>query len=89
MTNFFIKILKKQEKKLALTQFIVIREVWLGNSKMFTCIDQSRFYIFSHSQINFCKNDLQKAKQNSRMFSETNYATNIIFANDHYGQDDD
>ena len=28
--------------------YYVIREIWLGNSKKFICIDQSRFYISLH-----------------------------------------
>ena len=28
--------------------YYVSREIWLGNLKKFICIDQSRFYIFSH-----------------------------------------
>ena len=46
---FFIKSLKSKKRKLAVTLFhYIIREIWLGNSKKFICIDQSRFYIFSH-----------------------------------------
>ena len=45
------KSLKSKKKKLALTLFYYVsREVWLGNSKRLICIDQSRFYIFSHPQ---------------------------------------
>ena len=37
--------------KLALTSFYYVsREIWLGNSKKVICIDQSRFYIFPHTQ---------------------------------------
>ena len=46
---FFIKSLKSKKKKLALTSFYYVsREMWLDNSKKLICIDQSRFYIFSH-----------------------------------------
>ena len=46
---FSIEILRSKKKKLALTLFYyVIREIWLGNSKMVIYIDQSRFYIFSN-----------------------------------------
>ena len=46
---FFIKSLKSNKKKLALTSFYYVsREIWLGNSKKLICIDQLRFYIFSH-----------------------------------------
>ena len=46
---FFIKSLKSKKKKLALTSFYYVsREIWLDNSKKLICIDQSRFYIFSH-----------------------------------------
>ena len=46
---FFIKSLKSKEKKLALASlYYVSREIWFGNSKKLICIDQSRFYIFSH-----------------------------------------
>ena len=36
--------------KEAATNFVyhVSREIWLDNSKNLICIDQSRFYIFSH-----------------------------------------
>ena len=44
-----VKSLKSKKKKLALTLFYYVsREIWLGNSKNLICIDQSRFYIFSH-----------------------------------------
>ena len=40
---------KSKKKKLALPLFYhVSQEIWLGNSKKLICIDQSRFYIFSH-----------------------------------------
>ena len=39
--------LKSKKKKLQLFYY-VSQETWLGNSKKVTCIDQSRFYIFSH-----------------------------------------
>ena len=40
---------KSKKKRLALTSFhYVSREISLGNSKKLICIDQSRFYIFSH-----------------------------------------
>ena len=48
-TFFFIKSLENKKKKLALTSiYYVSQEIWLGNSKKLICIDQSRFYIFSH-----------------------------------------
>ena len=44
-----VKSLEKKKKKLALTLlYYVSKEIWLGNSKKVICIDQSRFYIFSH-----------------------------------------
>ena len=44
-----VKILKSKKKKLALTLFYYVsQEIWLGKSKKFICIDQSRLYIFSH-----------------------------------------
>ena len=44
-----VKSLKSKKKKLTLTLFYYVsREIWLGNSKKLICIDQSRFYIFSH-----------------------------------------
>ena len=46
---FFIKSFENKKKKLALTLiYHVSQEIWLGNSKKLICIDQSRFYIFSH-----------------------------------------
>ena len=45
-----VKSLKSKKKQLALTLFYVSLEIWLGNSKKLICIDQSRFYIFSHLQ---------------------------------------
>ena len=46
---FFIKSLQSNKKKLALTLFYYVsREIWLDNSKKLICIDQLRFYIFSH-----------------------------------------
>ena len=46
-----VKSLKSKKKKLALTLFYYAsREIWLDNSKKLICIDQSRFYIFSHPQ---------------------------------------
>ena len=46
-----VKSLKSKKKKLALTLFYYVsREIWLGNSKKLICIDQSRFYIFSHPE---------------------------------------
>ena len=48
---FFIKSLKSKIEKLALTSFYCVSpEKWLGNSKKLICIDQLRFYIFSHPQ---------------------------------------
>ena len=45
------KSLKSKKKKLLLTLcYFVSQEIWLGNSKGFVCVDQSRFYIFSHPQ---------------------------------------
>ena len=50
-----VKSIKSKKKKLALTLFYYVRrEIWLGNSKKLICIDQSRFYIFSHPRE--CKN---------------------------------
>ena len=44
-----VKSLKSKKKKLALTLFYYVsREIWLDNSKKLICIDQLRFYIFSH-----------------------------------------
>ena len=44
-----VKSLKNKKKKLALTLFYYAsREMWLVNSKKLICIDQARFYIFSH-----------------------------------------
>ena len=46
---FFIKSYKSKKEKLALTSFYYVsRDIWLGNSKKLICIDQSKFYIFSH-----------------------------------------
>ena len=46
-----VKSLKSKKKKLALTLFYYVsREIWLGNTEKLICIDQSRFYIFSHPQ---------------------------------------
>ena len=48
---FFVKSLKSKTKKLALILFrYVSQEIRLGNSKKLICLDQSRFYIFSHPQ---------------------------------------
>ena len=46
---FFIKSPKVKKKKLTLSLFYYVsREIWFGNSKKLICIDQSRFYSFSH-----------------------------------------
>ena len=46
---FVIRSLKSKKKKLALTSFYCVsREIWLGNSEKLICIDQLKFYIFSH-----------------------------------------
>ena len=63
---FFIRSLKtkkKNKKKLALTSnYYVSQEIWLGNSKKLICIDQSRFYIFSHPR------EFENVKHNFKVF---------------------
>ena len=46
---FLIKSVISKKKKLALTSFSYVSlEIWLGNLINLICINQSRFYIFSH-----------------------------------------
>ena len=46
-----VKNLESKKKKLALTLFYYVsREICLGNSKKLICINQSGFYILSHSR---------------------------------------
>ena len=46
---FFRYVFKNKNKKMTQTLFYYVnREIWLVNSKRVICINQSRFYIFSH-----------------------------------------